>query len=191
MEESTFQPTFTDNNSKKSPKRFILLAVVLLIILSLLFWFFKLMGSNKKTTQTTEITPTPTEYQYPTDTPTPSASKTEGTTPTPTSTSSINPVDKTTGLDRSQINVEIQNGSGVVGAAGKAADFLKGLGYKIASTGNADNYNYKDVTIQVKSLASKYMSLLKKDLLTDYTVGTTSADLSDSSTADALVIVGK
>ena len=85
----------------------------------------------------------------------------------------------------------MQNGSGVVGAAKKAADALKELGYGISSTGNADNYDYTNVTIQVKSGKSNFLSLLQKDLGSSYTVGTASADLTVTSSADALVIVGK
>jgi len=68
---------------------------------------------------------------------------------------------------------------------------LKSFGYKITSTGNADNYNYENVTIQVKSTKSNFLALLKKDLGFSYTVGSASADLSSDSTSDALVIIGK
>src|SRR3990167_9003906 len=85
---------------------------------------------------------------------------------------------------------EFQNGSGEAGVAGKAAGILKDLGY-LASTGNADNFNYSNVTIQVKSTKSDYLALLKKDLSASYTIGSSSSDLSATSSADALVIIGK
>ncbi len=93
--------------------------------------------------------------------------------------------------DKNKIGVTVENGSGVEGTAGEAADFLKAKGYNIVSTGNADSYNYKGVTIKVKSSTNLYLSLLKKDLAEKYTVSNTSSDLSQNFTADALVIIGK
>ncbi|OGH14030.1 MAG: hypothetical protein A3H50_01025 [Candidatus Levybacteria bacterium RIFCSPLOWO2_02_FULL_37_10] len=94
-------------------------------------------------------------------------------------------------LDRSKISISVENGSGLEGTAGKASDFLKGKGYNIVSTANADNYNYKGTTIKVKSSTNAYLNLIKKDLSEKYTVNNTSFDLSQDFTADALVIIGK
>lgn len=91
--------------------------------------------------------------------------------------------------DRSKISIIVQNGSGVEGTAGKAADFLKGKGYVISSTANADNYNYEGVTIKVKE--SSYIELLKNDLSSEYTVKNTSSDLASDSQSDAIIIIGK
>ncbi|MEK7451096.1 MAG: LytR C-terminal domain-containing protein [Patescibacteria group bacterium] len=102
----------------------------------------------------------------------------------------VSTVDKS-GLDRNKLSVTVQNGSGTEGAAGKAADILKEFGYNIASTGNADNYNYQGVTIKVKKDKANFAELLKKDLAKDYAVATTSSDLSSSSPTDALIIIGK
>jgi len=102
----------------------------------------------------------------------------------------VSPVDKS-GLDRSKLSVTVQNGSGIEGAGGKAADILKGLGYNVASTGNADNYNYKGITIKVKKENSNFLDLLKKDLSKDYTVTVASSDLDPNSPTDALIIIGK
>jgi len=149
-------------------------------------------GSSQQK-QVASVTPTPAEFQFPTDTPQPSISPTEETgetTITPTA-KAVNPIDSSTGLDRSTLSVEVQNGSGEPGIAGKGADVLRGFGYKIASTGNADNFDFVNVTIKVKSTKANFLALLKKDLGFSYTVGTTSADLDSSSAADALVIIGK
>ena len=131
-----------------------------------------------------------TEYQFPTDTPPPPTGTESNPTVAPTA-KAVNPIDAATGLDRSTLSVEVQNGSGVTGAASKGSDILKSFGYKVSAIGNADNENYENATIQVKSTKSNYLALLKKDLGFSYTVGTTSADLEPSSTADALVIIGK
>lgn len=205
MDETAFKPPSTQANysyqNPRKPNRLIFVVLFILLLAGVIFGVWKFfLSSGNKTTVSVTITPTPTEYRFPTDTPTPSTAPTISAKPTsaptskPTATptkSLVKPIDIATGLDRSVISVAIQNGSGEAGVAGKAADYLSGLGYKIGSTGNANNFDYVNVTIQVKSSVSKYLSLLKKDLGFSYTVGTTSADLSDTSAADALVIVGK
>ncbi len=102
----------------------------------------------------------------------------------------VSPIDKS-GLDRSKLSVTVENGSGTEGVAGKAAAVLKEFGYNVTSTGNADNYNYKGVTIKVRKENSKFLDLLKKDLSKDYAVTSTSTDLSSDSPTDALIIIGK
>lgn len=99
-------------------------------------------------------------------------------------------VDKS-GLDRSKLSVTVQNGSGIEGTAGKAANILKEFGYNVPTTGNADNYNYEGVTIKVKKENSNFLELLKKDLAKDYKITESSSDLSSDSPTDALIIIGK
>ncbi len=194
MEEASFQtPTPSDNfytpsTPPQKPRNFGRLIVVILILVILIFGAYRLIGS-RKTANVPAVVPTPTAFQFPTDTP---ASSPE-TSPTPkvTTIPTVNPVDSSTGLDRSALTVEVQNGSGVVGAASKASDVLKGFGYHVTAMGNADNFNFENATIQVKSTKSQYLPLLKKDLGFSYTVASASSDISDSSSADALVIIGK
>lgn len=168
---------------KRNPKNLLYLigAVVVIVVL---FNAVKILTGGSKSAPTP--TPSPT-VQLEEATPSPEESAIETATPTPT----INPVDSATGLDRSDLSVEIQNGSGEAGVAGKASDLLKGLGYNVVSTGNADNFDYTDVTVKVKASQKKYLPLLIKDLSSDYTIGSSSSDLSASSSADALVIRGK
>jgi hypothetical protein len=196
MEDSSFQSPINQYNYSspempRKPKKFIYVVIFLVVLVAFFLIKNLFFGSNKNKEVPTP-TPTPTEYQFPTDTPavSPTASDEPETTVTPT-VKAVNPVDKSTGLDRSTLSVEVQNGSGEAGVAGKGATVLKDFGYKISSTGNANNYNYENVTIQVKSTKSNFLALLKKDLGFSYTVGSTSADLSSDSTADALVIIGK
>lgn len=193
MEDTTLQPGGLDKPTK-SP-RFLIFFIVSILIIVGIFGAWRFFGAKSQKEEAPTSAPTPTEFQLPTDEPTPEATQTAKPTsvlsPTSTPKPTTDPVDKSTGLDRSKLTVEVQNGSGEVGAAKKAADALKGLGYTIAATGNADNYDYKDITIQVKSDKSKYLSLLQKDLGSSYTVGTASADLTATSSADALLIVGK
>src|SRR3989344_5334750 len=167
MDDSVFQNTSINQPIKKSSKgkRFLFILIVLIILGGLAYTGKNLIGSKFQKAQKVEVTPTPTPK--------------------------ADPVDKATGLNREDLTIEVQNGGGVVGAASKGADFLKSLGYHVASTGNADNYDYENTVIKVKSDKSKYLPLLKKDLSANYSVGTSSEDLSASSSADALVIIGK
>ncbi len=185
-----FQNTFQTNSFVKPPRsnRFGLL-VILIFIIVLVVVGLKFLGSKKSPQSSgATIIPTPTEYQLQEAVPTTSQAPVVINSPTPPA---VNPIDKTTGLDRSKITIDIKNGSGVAGAGSKAQDTLKGFGYRISSVGNADSFDFKDVSIQVKKASSDYLPLLKKDLGFSYTVGSSSADLASSSTADALVIIGK
>ncbi len=200
MEEVGFQNTALQNDSigksSKKPKRPLMWLIIAVIVLILIVAAVKFVGSKSKKS-TANITPTPTEVPTSTNTPTPTLSTSPTSTSRPTTSptssakSTANPIDRTTGLDRSKLSVAVENGSGAAGVAGKAADFLKSLGYDVVSTGNADNFNYTNVTVQVKSSQSDYLSLLKKDLSQNYTIGASSSDLSSSSSADALVIIGQ
>lgn len=195
MEETTLQTGTLNQPPKRS--KFLIFFIVSVFIIVGLFGVWQFLGLKSQKEETPTAIPTPTEFQLPTEMESPTPEATGAAKPTttllPTSTPkpTVDPVDKTTGLDRSTLTIEVQNGSGVVGAAKKAADVLKELGYVISSTGNADNYEYNNVTIQVKNTMSKYLALLKKDLESNYTVGTASAELTATSSADALVVVGK
>lgn len=140
--------------------------------------------------------PTPTKEQLPTllptDTPVPQVTPTTAqTTPTTAPKPTNNPIDKATGLDRSTLSITIENGSGVVGAASKASDILTTLGYHVIGISNADSFNYDTTVIKTTPTKSNFVSLLQNDLSGSYTIGSASATLAASSSADALVIVGK
>ncbi|MCL4354914.1 LytR C-terminal domain-containing protein, partial [Patescibacteria group bacterium] len=151
-------PSFSYNKPEKrlSSRVAILIAGIVLVVL-LLFGISKYLSSKpEKTVSGSVSSTTTTQTVEPTLTATPSPTLKPGKiTPTPTKASSSS-IDKVTGLDRAKLTVAIENGSGVVGAAGKASTLLTGLGYKVASTGNADKYTYVNVTIQVKTSSSKY-----------------------------------
>ncbi|MBI2031632.1 MAG: LytR C-terminal domain-containing protein [Candidatus Levybacteria bacterium] len=191
MEDVSFQSPVLNKPAKK-PRRLIFWIVLIIIIGVLALMGFRFIGGKDQKSEE-KITPTPTEFIIPTEAPTPTeeVTPTEEPETTPTSKPTSNPIDKTTGLNRSKLSITVQNGSGVAGVAGTAANFLKNLGYNVISTGNADNFDYSNVTIQVKTGKSEFLSLLKKDLGTQYTLGNSSSDLSASSSADALVIIGK
>ncbi len=183
------QYTPPQRSSKKGLKRFILLFIVFLGIL--VFGITRFVSSRN--VSKTQVAPTsiitPTEELFPTDTP--AVTETPSPTPKPSVSPTTNPKDKATGLDRSYLTIEVQNGSGTVGVASKASDFLKNLGYVVSGTANADAFTYEQTVIKVKSEKKEYLPLLKKDLGSSYSIGETSESLSASTSADAIVIVGK
>lgn len=198
------QPSTTPtSNSGKGPgrkgKKLLLLIIIIIILAAIAFGAMQLLGNN---TETSDVTPTPTveEFVMPTDEPTPTESekdvtptksveKTSTPTPTKAASSSSSSVDSTTKLDRADITILVQNGSGEAGVAKIMSDKLTGLGYKVSGTANADNFDYAQTVIQVKSTNKDFLPLLKKDLGTDYTIGTATSDYTGS--GDAVVIIGK
>lgn len=177
---------------RKRKRFFLLIFVIALLIIGGVIVSKKLVGPKaQKIEAKPAATPTPTEFIFPTNSPTPGISPTEEPGKSPTPKPTTEPVDKITGLDRSNLTVEVQNGSGVKGVANQGSDVLKTFGYHIVSIGNADNFDYENTTISVKSNLSKFLDLLKRDLGTSYKIGTTSSDLPASSSADAVVIIGK
>lgn len=199
------QPSSTPSSSGKGPgrrgKKLIFLVIIIIILAAIAFGAMQLLGNNGGGAP---ITPTPTieEFIAPTDTPTPTPEeKTTGTptpttkagvTPTPTkaaSTSTSSTVDKATGLDRADLTLVVQNGSGESGVGKVMSDKLTGLGYKVSGTANADNFDYTQTVIQLKAANKDYLPLLKKDLGTDYTIGSATSDYAGS--GDGAVIVGK
>jgi len=174
MEETPLEaiPAFTPGK-RKINKRFIYLILVVLVIIlvGILYKMFGQSAKNNINQRSAVVTQIPKETKAPPLTPT------------------LTPNIKT--LDKSKLTITIENGSGEAGVAGKGSDLLKGLGYDISSTGNADSYDYTGVTIKVKASSSNYLALLKKDLSQNYTVSAATADLDDSFSSDALVIIGK
>ncbi len=199
QKEETFQPPrefesrLSRGKAPQSPSKKGFIILFSIIVLGLLLFgvtrFFGGKGSEQNTP-----TPTPTVEVLPTDTLQPTESDvtpTQKPTNTPTPKPTVNPIDKASGLDRSKLSIHVLNGSGVAGSSKKASDYLEGLGYNVIQIGNADNFNYEKTTIQIKSAKNTYFDLLEKDLSSNYSMGTTSADLSDSNNADAVVTVGK
>lgn len=192
MDEEGYQPPFIEGRRRRSPKKRMIISIVVVLLLIVLgIGGFQLFTASTSAPEVTP-TPTPTTIVFPTDTPTPTpeATPTAKVSPSPTikATSSL---DKTTGLDRKTLRVIVENGSGKAGAGSGASEALKSLGYTIVSVRNAANFDYTDVTISLTPEKASFLPLLKKDLSTAYTVGTTNTSLSASDSADAVVIIGK
>lgn len=111
--------------------------------------------------------------------------------PTPTTAISPTSVPTPIELNKAELTIQVLNGGGVSGAASKMKGFLESKGYKVSSTGNTEEYSYESTEIWVKASKIGYLKLLEEDLSGEYTIGTSSATLSESATSDARIIVGK
>ena len=94
-------------------------------------------------------------------------------------------------VDRGTIHIEVLNGGGIAGAAGKMKVLLEEKGYIVDKTGNADNYTFDKTQISVKKSQEAVLKLLQEDLSGTYTIGTPDTDLAESSEADIVITVGK
>lgn len=110
--------------------------------------------------------------------------------PTPTPTIAPTPT-PALDLKREDIKIEVLNGGGTPGAAGKMKTLLEEKGYTVTRVGNTEEYTYEQTDILVKVNKEAYLGLLKEDLKDTYTIGSTAATLSEDTSADAQVIVGK
>lgn len=165
-----------------------LFLLVLLLLGSAVYFITQDNNSSSEADETTSTISLPPEEEI-TETPTPS----EEVSPTPeksTAPSKTPTKSPSSAAQNSDISIAVQNGSGVTGAAADAADVLKTAGFTIASTGNADNSDYADVTIRIKNSLKGSLSDIEDALSKDYTVGETSTDLPENSSYDVLVIIG-
>lgn len=139
-----------------------------IIIIGLLagggYYFWQSRGAAT-TSETAETTPTP---------------DTEQPTPTPEEN-----------VEKDAFSIEIQNGSGIAGEAGRAQELLEGDDFKVTGTANADNYDYEETVIQAgDDVPDAWIDELIASLEKNYTVQTRIDDKGDSD-ADVVVIVGK
>lgn len=194
MEEISYAGS-SSRGQRKLPKRMLVFGGLFLVVLLLLgsaVYFITREKAPEEDEFAASIT-LPEEDEV-TETPTPTG---EAVTPedeeeeaTPTRTPSKSPTG-TSSTAKSSVRITVQNGSGETGVAGAAADVLREAGFTIASTGNADNSDYTDVTIQIKNSKKASLADIEEALSADYTVGDTSTDLPESTSYDALVIIGK
>lgn len=114
--------------------------------------------------------------------------KTVGDTVSPQVTSVLTPTPPP--IVRSDVLVEVQNGSGVAGLAGKGKKVLEDAGYTNVTTANADTYDYEGVTVKGKT--ASIASFVVTDIKETYPSASASSTLLDgTSPVDALVILGK
>lgn len=109
--------------------------------------------------------------------------------PTPTPTPAPTPAPAA--VKREDVSLQVLNGGGTPGAAGKMKKLLEDKGYSVKDVGNTDEYSYTKTEILVKSGKEAYLSLLKNDLKDTYSLGTSSATLPADASYDVRVIAGK
>lgn len=175
---------------RRISKRIIIFGVFalsgVLLLLGLIFFITK--DNSSETSDVTKTIEIPSNQEpVEAEDPSPTPEEVSVPTPTPTKAPSKEKVENTD----DGIKIAVQNGSGESGAAASAAAILRQAGYSIISTGNADNFEYTDVTIKIKSSQKSFLSSIQKALESGYTVAETSTDLSEGQDYDALVIVGK
>jgi len=191
----------TPNSPKK--RAFLYLGVFIILIAgAILLGNYLLTSSNRA--EESSATPTPL-VPSPTDTEVVITPTTEPTTkitpktttptvvtkasPTPVPSGKLTPTPSTASTSKS-LEIEVLNGSGTSGEAVRAASLLKAAGYSITGTGNADAFTYQETTIQIKKSKASFGAQLKKDLAGTYTVSPTIQTLAETSTPDAIVILG-
>ncbi|MFZ3301911.1 MAG: LytR C-terminal domain-containing protein [Microgenomates group bacterium] len=115
-------------------------------------------------------------------------------TPVATAISEVKetPVASTTPtVKRDGLKVQVLNGSGVSGAAGKAKTLLEGLGYTSVDTGNASSSDFANTEVAVKESAKEYLDLVIKDLSKEYEATAAAKVLPTSSKYDIVITLGK
>ncbi len=111
-------------------------------------------------------------------------------TPTETPTTPTPEASPTPQLERSDLSLEVLNGSGEPGAAGDAQAVLEDLGYENIEAGNADSYDYDQTEVSIKEGKKEYLQLLLNDLKEEYSISSESAYLEEDYDYDAQIIVG-
>lgn len=155
----------------------IIVAIVVAVLSGAIYVYFNGIQSIKIAPKKT-ATPSPTTSASPSQLPTPTPSPTKIASPTPS-------------IKLSDLKINILNGSGKIGEAGKVKALLEKAGFKVSQTGNAANFNFTDTIVQIKStISADVINKIKDALKTSFTVadGTT---LDAKSNFDIVVTVGK
>ena len=124
-------------------------------------------------------------------------SKLSSTDVTPSPVASVEPDVKPTTtpepkseVDRSKVKLQVLNGSGVSGLAGKAKTYLEELGYKDVVVGNASVSNLTETTVSVKDSKKDLLGTVIADLAKNYKVAEKTETLSASSKYDFVITLG-
>jgi len=162
-------PIYQETQEKNA--KWLWLLIILIIIGALVFAFFRGIGpfsQFRNASQEAEASPTPQDLLSPSPEASPEVSE----------------------IDKSEPQIRVLNGSGIAGVATSFKDFIEGLGYKVASIGNADNYDFAQTEIRFKEDFKDYESIIVSDLSSKYSVEVSSDDLESSDSADIEIIVG-
>lgn len=115
-----------------------------------------------------------------------------GAQPTPTLEPTEEPTPTEAPVDLEAYTIKVLNGSGITGEAAKTKTALIDAGFKVGTTGNADNSDYTQTVISVKkSVPEGYVKQLKEQLEKSYSVEPSVETLSDNPEGiDVVVTIG-
>src|SRR5258708_199334 len=140
-------------------KWLVILILFLVVIGAVTFFVFK---SSRGVSSEASPTPTATDM---------------ANVATPTATATAAPVDKT------QLKIQVLNGTGIAGEAGLLSDALKALGYTNVTSGNASTQNATSTQVTFASTVSSdvvaEITNKLKDLYTNVTTGNSTLSGSD------------
>jgi len=105
--------------------------------------------------------------------------------PTPTTEPSPAPA-----VSRSDVKVQVLNGSGIAGKAATAKTYLESLGYVNVKIGNASSTDYEITEISIKKSKARYTDLIVKDVSGEYTLAEEIGILEEDDTYDIVIILG-
>lgn len=112
-------------------------------------------------------------------------------TPIPASPTPIPPTaTPTPAIERTEVRVQILNGSGIVGKASDVKEFLREQGYEEILTGNASAFDYETTVIQTKADDEALRDLVSKDITSELEGQPEFEVLEEDSAADVVIIVG-
>ena len=171
-EDGGSEPETKDETSKKSKPAQISLKQVLMIAVPTAIVVATLTGGilyYLNNSGSIDISPSPTVE--------PSASPVETAVPEPL-------------FERSEITVQVLNGSGIAGYAGDAKDLLEDLGYVDVDAGNADTYDFTETVVSVKEESQDYLDMVVEDLSEVYVVSEETVTLDETSDFDVVITVG-
>jgi hypothetical protein len=107
---------------------------------------------------------------------------------------SITPTIAPTPTDKpiSDFKIQVLNGTGTVGEAGKVTNLLSENNFQVESVGNAENFNFTQTEIEIKSSVSdNILNLLQESLEADYPTTVLDTNLPDSSEFDIVITTGQ
>ncbi len=171
--------TYQTNPPKKKSRKGLLILIAGVVVALGVFWFTR--GNSAQTASDTTTTPTQAIEDI---------NITEEPTVEPTSATTT---PKPTTAEEKEVSgpkIQVLNGTGEEGVAGKMKTALEGAGFESIETGNADNFDYEKVTIKAKDASMKTAEKLKTQLK-DYSFNEDIATLSDDSLFDIVITVGK
>src|SRR3989344_3306913 len=109
----------------------------------------------------------------------------------PSDTESEEPTPTEEVTKRDAYKIEILNGSGIEGEAGRTQELLKSAEFNVIGTDNAKTYDYEETVIQAgDDVSEKWLDELKNELSKKYKLQSSVDKLDTETDAQVVVIVG-